>query len=234
MSQGAIRPETARDREERRLLEEELAASPVKGKPLAAAAAQLPARRRLRDPRARRPDGVDAPAAHDRERDRAARGRARRALARARRGGRRRRGVRARLARDGAPLELRAGERADRPAQPQLPGGGAAADGSAHARLRQDQRPPLRAASRSTSGGSSSAGRPISARRAAPRDPASDTGGRRGDRGALRRESRVSRAVRAATGPTSSSLPRSSGGGSTTPATITGAGRSSTATGSPG
>jgi hypothetical protein len=36
MSQGAIRPETARDREERRLLEEELAVSPVKGKPLAA------------------------------------------------------------------------------------------------------------------------------------------------------------------------------------------------------
>jgi hypothetical protein len=35
MSQGAIRPETARDREERRLLEEELAVSPVKGKPLA-------------------------------------------------------------------------------------------------------------------------------------------------------------------------------------------------------
>ena len=43
MSQGAIRPETARDREERRLLEEELAVSPVKGKPLAAAAAQFPA-----------------------------------------------------------------------------------------------------------------------------------------------------------------------------------------------
>jgi len=35
MSQGAIRPETARDRAERRLLEEELAVSPVKGKPLA-------------------------------------------------------------------------------------------------------------------------------------------------------------------------------------------------------
>jgi hypothetical protein len=35
MGQGAIRPETARDREERRLLEEELAVSPVKGKPLA-------------------------------------------------------------------------------------------------------------------------------------------------------------------------------------------------------
>ena len=34
MSQGAIRPETARDREERRLLEEELAVSPVKGRPL--------------------------------------------------------------------------------------------------------------------------------------------------------------------------------------------------------
>jgi len=34
MSQGAIRPETARDREERRLLESELAVSPVKGKPL--------------------------------------------------------------------------------------------------------------------------------------------------------------------------------------------------------
>jgi hypothetical protein len=34
MSQGAIRPETARDREERRLLEVELAVSPVKGKPL--------------------------------------------------------------------------------------------------------------------------------------------------------------------------------------------------------
>src|SRR5438445_5247193 len=34
MSQGAIRPETARDREERRLLEAELAVSPVTGKPL--------------------------------------------------------------------------------------------------------------------------------------------------------------------------------------------------------
>jgi hypothetical protein len=34
MSQGAIRPETARDREERRILEEELATSPVKGAPL--------------------------------------------------------------------------------------------------------------------------------------------------------------------------------------------------------
>jgi hypothetical protein len=34
MSQGAIRPETARDREERRVLEAELAVSPVKGKPL--------------------------------------------------------------------------------------------------------------------------------------------------------------------------------------------------------
>src|SRR5438445_13363033 len=34
MSQGAIRPEMARDREERRLLEAELAVSPVKGKPL--------------------------------------------------------------------------------------------------------------------------------------------------------------------------------------------------------
>ena len=34
MSQGAIRPETARDREERRVLEEELQAIPAKGKPL--------------------------------------------------------------------------------------------------------------------------------------------------------------------------------------------------------
>ena len=34
MSQGAIRPETARDREERRVLEEELAVSPLKGSPL--------------------------------------------------------------------------------------------------------------------------------------------------------------------------------------------------------
>jgi hypothetical protein len=34
MSQGAIRPETARDREERRILEAELAVSPMKGKPL--------------------------------------------------------------------------------------------------------------------------------------------------------------------------------------------------------
>jgi hypothetical protein len=34
MSQGAIRPETPRDREERRILEEELATSPVKGRPL--------------------------------------------------------------------------------------------------------------------------------------------------------------------------------------------------------
>jgi hypothetical protein len=34
MSQGAVRPETQRDREERRVLEEELASSPVKGQPL--------------------------------------------------------------------------------------------------------------------------------------------------------------------------------------------------------
>ncbi len=34
MSQGAIRPETPRDREERRVIEEDLADSPVKGKPL--------------------------------------------------------------------------------------------------------------------------------------------------------------------------------------------------------
>jgi hypothetical protein len=34
MSQGAIRPETARDREERRILETDLAESPVAGKPL--------------------------------------------------------------------------------------------------------------------------------------------------------------------------------------------------------
>jgi hypothetical protein len=34
MSQGAIRPETARDREERRILEEDLATSPVRGEPL--------------------------------------------------------------------------------------------------------------------------------------------------------------------------------------------------------
>src|SRR3954469_13956458 len=34
MSQGAIRPETQRDREERRILEEELATSPVRGEPL--------------------------------------------------------------------------------------------------------------------------------------------------------------------------------------------------------
>jgi len=40
ISQGAIRPETARDREERRILDEELATSPVKGEPL---------RRRLRN-----------------------------------------------------------------------------------------------------------------------------------------------------------------------------------------
>ena len=34
MSQGAIRPETARDREEQRVLKEDLAESPVTGKPL--------------------------------------------------------------------------------------------------------------------------------------------------------------------------------------------------------
>jgi hypothetical protein len=34
MSQGATRPETARDREERRVLEADLAGSPVKGRPL--------------------------------------------------------------------------------------------------------------------------------------------------------------------------------------------------------
>jgi hypothetical protein len=48
MSQGAIRPETPREREERRLLEEELADSPVQGKPL---------RRRLRN---FRPDAESA------------------------------------------------------------------------------------------------------------------------------------------------------------------------------
>lgn len=35
MSQGAIRPETPRDREERRVLAEELSVSPVQGRPLA-------------------------------------------------------------------------------------------------------------------------------------------------------------------------------------------------------
>jgi len=40
MSQGAVRPETTRDREERRILEAELSSSPVKGQPL---------RRRLRN-----------------------------------------------------------------------------------------------------------------------------------------------------------------------------------------
>jgi len=34
MSQGAIRPETPRDREERRVLTEEIAVSPLKGRPL--------------------------------------------------------------------------------------------------------------------------------------------------------------------------------------------------------
>jgi len=34
MSQGAIRPETSRDREERRIVEADLASSPVKGRPL--------------------------------------------------------------------------------------------------------------------------------------------------------------------------------------------------------
>ena len=34
MSQGAIRPETSRDREERRVLTEEIAVSPLKGQPL--------------------------------------------------------------------------------------------------------------------------------------------------------------------------------------------------------
>ena len=34
MSQGAIRPETARDREERRILDADLATSPMKGRPL--------------------------------------------------------------------------------------------------------------------------------------------------------------------------------------------------------
>lgn len=34
MSQGAIRPETSRDREERRILEEDLATSPLRGEPL--------------------------------------------------------------------------------------------------------------------------------------------------------------------------------------------------------
>jgi len=40
MSQGAIRPETSRDREERRILDADLATSPLKGQPL---------RRRLRN-----------------------------------------------------------------------------------------------------------------------------------------------------------------------------------------
>ena len=34
MSQGAIRPETSRDREERRILDADLATSPLKGEPL--------------------------------------------------------------------------------------------------------------------------------------------------------------------------------------------------------
>ena len=48
MSQGAIRPETARDRRERRVIEADLEGSPIKGKPL---------RQRLRN---FRPDGDSA------------------------------------------------------------------------------------------------------------------------------------------------------------------------------
>jgi hypothetical protein len=123
MSQGAIRPETSRDREERRILEEEIATSPMKGEPLP---------QRLRN---FRPDA-----------DAAIRGL----------GGptmwmRRLRAIEdemelheeqlaAAVARDGAHVELRAGERADRAAQPQLPGRGAPTDGSADAGLREDQR----------------------------------------------------------------------------------------------
>jgi hypothetical protein len=51
MSQGAIKPETPRDREERRVLETDLADSPVKGKPL---------RRRLRNFRPDAESGVRA------------------------------------------------------------------------------------------------------------------------------------------------------------------------------
>jgi hypothetical protein len=48
MSEGAIRPETSRDREERRIIEADLEGSPIKGKPL---------RQRLRN---FRPDGDSA------------------------------------------------------------------------------------------------------------------------------------------------------------------------------
>src|SRR5581483_647632 len=120
------------------------------GRAARAAAAELPPRRRRRDPRARRADDLDAKAARDRGGARPARARARGRVARARAERRRRGRVRASLARDRAPVELRAGEHADREPQPQLPGGGAAADGSADARLRAHQRAavPARAARR--------------------------------------------------------------------------------------
>ena len=164
----------------------------MKGRPLAAAAAELPSGRRLGDPRARRPafwmrrlraieDEVDRHEANSTS--------AWRKLATetsmptsSRAPGARPRGV-----------ELRRGQRADRAPQPQLPRRGAAPDGSADARLREDQRPRVRARAARRASGSSGAGPPISSGVPRTRDPAARAGRRRGARGALRREPGVPR-----------------------------------------
>src|SRR5207302_10399266 len=116
-----------------------------------AASAELPSRPDDLLLRAGRAAAVDGAPPRARPRRRRARATARGGVARALRGVRRPAGrARAPLARARARLALRRGERAHRAAQPQLPGGGSPADGSANGRLRARQREavPPRAARR--------------------------------------------------------------------------------------
>ena len=150
MNEGATRPETPRDRQERQLLQDDLETSPLKGEPL---------RRRYRN---FRPDAdatiraLGGPTIWMRrlraiedelERHELQLGEAWRTLAAAVDDA----SEFARQWQETAErLELPRAQPPDRAAQRELPCGGAAADGSAHPRLREDQRPrvPSRAAGR--------------------------------------------------------------------------------------
>ena len=216
LKQGVVSPETPRDRRERDALAEDIRASGLRGRPLrlrlrnfrpaadgylSALGGPLPFMVRLRtiteltadhERAARR--GLEALAATGLDED---------AFAAAWRG--RGRGV-----------VVRRGQRPDRPAQPVLPGRVAAADGSAHARLRPRRRARTTAAARSMPPGRSSGFRPRSPRcalltgstpsagcdRLAQRDRASvgPRAARRGGTAPGRRARR--RARRRASGPT--------------------------------
>ena len=85
MSQGATRPETPQERREREQLEADLESSPVRGKPLRQRPRNFRPDSDLGRAGARRADGLDAQAARDRGRHRAARAPARRGVADTRR-----------------------------------------------------------------------------------------------------------------------------------------------------